>query len=292
MLGHDALTACRPPRRKEWPIAGWSFQAARDRVADQVRERDLHLACRASFSAWLSWRRRRVERRHRDGAEARRGRDRQALRHVAREHRVGAAHRLASARRRRGGAVRPRHGRLRRRRRRAARGTSSFTTRPPVPVPLTWSRSMPCAAATRRATGVTWRRPATADGRRRSPWRAAAGAVRRRCRRGGGLCAAAAAALARRPSAAGASLGLELRQRLADLDGLVLLGEDLHQLARRGRGHLGVDLVGRDLDDRLVLVDPVALLLVPGEHRALGHRLAHLGHRDLNASRPWLGCSS
>ena len=52
--------------------------------------------------------------------------------------------------------------------------------------------------------------------------------------------------------------------------------------ARGGRGHLGVDLVGGDLDQRLVGVDAVAHLLQPLEDRALGDRLAHLGHGDLN----------
>ena len=49
-----------------------------------------------------------------------------------------------------------------------------------------------------------------------------------------------------------------------------------------GRGDLGVDLVGRDLDERLVGLDRVALLLVPLEDGALGHRLAHRGQRHLD----------
>jgi hypothetical protein len=49
-----------------------------------------------------------------------------------------------------------------------------------------------------------------------------------------------------------------------------------------GRGDLGVDLVGRDLDQRLVGLDAVALLLVPFEDGALGHRLAHRGQGDLH----------
>ncbi len=47
-------------------------------------------------------------------------------------------------------------------------------------------------------------------------------------------------------------------------------------------GHLGVHLVGGDLDQRLVGRDRVALLLMPFENRAFGHRFAHRGHRDLN----------
>src|SRR5690606_10906112 len=41
----------------------------------------------------------------------------------------------------------------------------------------------------------------------------------------------------------------------ADLDRLALLDEDLGERAAHRRGHLGVDLVGRDLEERLVLGD-------------------------------------
>ena len=41
-------------------------------------------------------------------------------------------------------------------------------------------------------------------------------------------------------------------------------------------GHLGVDLVGGHLDQRLVGLDAVADLLEPLEDRSLGDRLAHL----------------
>ena len=46
--------------------------------------------------------------------------------------------------------------------------------------------------------------------------------------------------------------------------------QDLGDRAARRGGHLGVDLVGRDLDHRLALLDRVALLLVPLEDRSLG----------------------
>ena len=55
-------------------------------------------------------------------------------------------------------------------------------------------------------------------------------------------------------------------------------GEDPHERAARGRRDLGVDLVGRDLDDRLVGGDALALGPVPLEDRSLGHRIAHPGH--------------
>ncbi len=49
-----------------------------------------------------------------------------------------------------------------------------------------------------------------------------------------------------------------------------------------GDGHLGVDLVGRDLDDRLVRLDGLADLLAPGDDRALGHADSHLRHDDID----------
>ena len=55
---------------------------------------------------------------------------------------------------------------------------------------------------------------------------------------------------------------------------------------RGGGGQLGVDLVGRDLDDALVGLDGVAGLLEPLEDHALGDRLAHGRDRDVDRSRP------
>ncbi len=72
------------------------------------------------------------------------------------------------------------------------------------------------------------------------------------------------------------------REHLADRDGVAGRGEDLGQRAGSGGGDLGVDLVGGDLDDRLVRGERVALALEPFEDDALGDRLAHLRHRDLD----------
>ena len=47
------------------------------------------------------------------------------------------------------------------------------------------------------------------------------------------------------------------------------------------RRDLGVDLVRRDLDERLVDLDGVALFLEPGEDRPLDDGLPHLRHLDL-----------
>ncbi len=76
--------------------------------------------------------------------------------------------------------------------------------------------------------------------------------------------------------------GLELGERLADLDHLVRALEDLRQRPRGGGWDLGIDLVGRDLDEGLALLDAIPLLLEPVEHRPLGDRLAHRGHLDLD----------
>ena len=57
---------------------------------------------------------------------------------------------------------------------------------------------------------------------------------------------------------------------------------DLGQRPRRGRRHLGVDLVGRDLEERLVARDGLAHRLQPLGDGALGDGLAELGHRDVS----------
>ena len=63
------------------------------------------------------------------------------------------------------------------------------------------------------------------------------------------------------------------------------LDEDLAQDALERRRDLGVDLVGDDLDERLVLGDVVARLLEPLPDRPLGDALAELGHRHLGHVR-------
>ena len=78
--------------------------------------------------------------------------------------------------------------------------------------------------------------------------------------------------------------GADHRQLGADLDGLVLLDLDLQQGARDGRGDLGVDLVGGDLEQRLVHGDLVADRLQPAGDGALGDGLAERGERDGRAA--------
>jgi hypothetical protein len=79
-------------------------------------------------------------------------------------------------------------------------------------------------------------------------------------------------------------------------DGLVLADQDLgHGAGDRG-GDLRVDLVGRDLEQRLVDIDLVTLGFEPTADRALGHRLTQSRHRDggaaggLSAGRCFGGC--
>ena len=69
-------------------------------------------------------------------------------------------------------------------------------------------------------------------------------------------------------------------------DGRALLGEDGRQHPRERRRDLRVHLVGDDLDDRLVLLDPVPGLLQPSADRALGDALAKLGHGHLRHRAP------
>ena len=80
--------------------------------------------------------------------------------------------------------------------------------------------------------------------------------------------------------AAGLGLVTDHRQHGADLDGVVLVDLDLHQRAGHGGGDLGVDLVGGDLEQRLVDRDLVTDLLQPAGDGALGDRLAQRGQGD------------
>ena len=63
-----------------------------------------------------------------------------------------------------------------------------------------------------------------------------------------------------------------------------LLHQDLRDGPVDGGGDLRVDLVGGDLEERLVALDRVALLLQPLQDRSLDDRLAELRHLD---RRPW-----
>src|SRR5947209_801238 len=74
---------------------------------------------------------------------------------------------------------------------------------------------------------------------------------------------------------------LDLGDHRADPNDLALAGVDLDQRAFKRGWDLGVDLVGHDLDDRLVALYELALALQPLLDGALGDRLAELRHLDL-----------
>ena len=186
---------------------------------------------------------------------------------------------------------------------------SFFVTRPPCPVPWTAFGSTPCSAAMRATTGDTNVRP--------SPWRAGAAGATGACggwlagTSGGGACAGSGSArgggdglgsgLGRGRDGLGFGLGRRdrrLRRRRAvgpgragrcddcehraDLDRRPLLHEDLGDDTLARARHLGVDLVGRDLEQRLVQRDGLALLLEPLGDGAFGHGDTHLGHHHLD----------
>ena len=101
-----------------------------------------------------------------------------------------------------------------------------------------------------------------------------------------GRAAAAAAGSAAGGAAGGTAAVAQDREPRTDLDGVALGHDDLGQHAGGRRRDLGVDLVGRHLEQRLVERDRVADLLEPRGDRALGDRLAQLRHRDVHSVRP------
>ena len=239
-----------------------------DRIGDQVRERDPPAGGLELLATG-------VERRHGERPERGRGRDRAALVHVAGEYRGAAAQLL-----RRAGAV----GLLGRALGRRGGRAATFERDEDIVL----ADATPGAAAGDRAQvdAVGGRDPAR-DGRRGDV--AVGGGLGRRWRRGVG--GAGAVPGRRRLGAGGAGAGYrprpprsggrQSRERLAHVDRLAVGDEQLEDRAALRGGHLGVDLVGRDRDERLVLGDRVAGLLVPLDHGALGDRLAHLRHDDL-----------
>jgi hypothetical protein len=74
--------------------------------------------------------------------------------------------------------------------------------------------------------------------------------------------------------------GADRDKRGTDLDGLVLLDEDRLDDSRNRRRNLGVNLVGRDLEQWLVYFDAVTDLLQPAGYRTLGDTLAECGKVD------------
>ena len=204
------------------------------------------------------------------------------------------------------------------------RRMSSLVTRPWAPVPWTSSRLTPSLAAMLRTSGlenlrsrsstpprrlVRPRRRRAGSGSRprglpalarrwgraraRPPWGGPGAtpsrAVSSRFTSVAGWAAAPASARrppARRRGAGGCSPASPIDgHHLVDGDGLPLLVADLQQRARGRAGDLGVDLVGRDLEQRLVALHLVAHLHQPAGDGALGDRLPHLGHHDFSCHK-------
>ncbi len=72
------------------------------------------------------------------------------------------------------------------------------------------------------------------------------------------------------------------REHRAHVDGVAFGNLDLGEVARHGRGHLGVDLVGRHFEQDLVLVDVLADLFEPFGDGSLGDRFTELGHLNVS----------
>ena len=133
---------------------------------------------------------------------------------------------------------------------------SFFVTRPPgrcrAPAPGRCRARRRSARRPARRTSGRCRRLAArraARARRALPARSAAAAS------GGRRLRAPAQAERGRRGRGCAGLAADPREHRADLDRLALLDEDLADDARGRARHLGVDLVGRDLEQRLVGLD-------------------------------------
>jgi hypothetical protein len=79
------------------------------------------------------------------------------------------------------------------------------------------------------------------------------------------------------------AVGLYLAEHTSHLNRVIGFGGDVYKRSGCGCRNLGIHLVGRDLDQRLVGLDPVPDLFQPTQDGAFGNRLPHLGHGDLNA---------
>ena len=153
-----------------------------------------------------------------------------------------------------------------------AASTSSFSTWPRLPRPLTSPAAMPFSAISLAAAG--------AGGCGAAPLRRRRGAAA--AARGG--CGAGAPAWARlwrrRPSARRRAFADGADQR-ADIDRVAWLGRDRLEHAGGRRRHLDGHLVGFELDHRLVGGDRVAHLLEPLADRRLGDAFAQRRNPDV-----------
>ena len=152
---------------------------------------------------------------------------------------------------------------------------------PPRPVPFTRLKSTCFSRAMRRTKGEVRTSSASspsgggqAPRGARSPrepqgkwWRAGRGVPRRRSRSFG-----------RRRRRHARAFAVDHRHHRVHPYRLILLGQNLGQHTRRGRGNLRVDLVRGNLEQRFVAVHPFTYLLHPFSDGSLGNTLPHLGH--------------
>ena len=250
------------------------IRRARDRIRDQMRERDLPPRRLQLAPAGVQ-----VRSPSASGSSSPSGSTSDSL-HVARERRRAALDRLRARGRCAVGHGRrsPRPGRCsclpcqrcpRRCPSRRASSTSALTIRPAGPLPDTLADPRPRRLPRARppATRVC-RQPALACA---VAWGAAP--ARRAC------CGCGASAGGACPGAAPA--GASLAITWPDRHRVALLREYLAHRAARRRRQLDVDLVGRDLHDRVVGLDESPDLDVPFEDRSLGDRLARSRGHDI-----------
>ena len=168
---------------------------------------------------------------------------------------------------------------------------SFFVTRPPRPVPATCVGSTPCSAAIRATTGETKRLPfslgAAAGGAGGAGDAAAAtGCVGWGVSADDGASASSAACWVAGSGGASATGPPAAPPIWASFVPTSTVSPSCTRIcvtiaARRAR-HLGVDLVGRDLEQRLVGLDVLALLLEPARDRPFRDGHAHLRHHDVD----------
>ncbi len=165
---------------------------------------------------------------------------------------------------------------------------SFLVTRPPVPVPVTVCGSTPCSAAMRATTGETNVRPfpdaapgaSSAGGGGASG--ASAGGSTTAPGMGAGAVGSCAGATGSGADGASAPRREDRCEERSDLDRLPLGHEQLSDDPVAGARDLGIDLVGRDLEQRLVTGDGLTRLLEPLRDRSFRHGDTHLGHHDLD----------
>ena len=164
---------------------------------------------------------------------------------------------------------------------------SCLVTRPPTPEPCSDAMSTLCSLAMRRTSGDERARRTSSGSCASAPFPPAPPCceARLQSRRSCGGAPTLSHAV-RADVVAVRACDVRCRDRIAnrrddavDGDRLAFPDPDFGQHAGGGRRNLGVHLVGGNLEQRLVAIDPVADLLDPANDGAFGNRLAHLRHQ-------------